>query len=225
MELFHKNKRYLVQGVKRIFIYELNFFRPTLSIFSASMFPTRRNIPEPELYKLIKGCLAGERSCQKAMYERYAPKMLGLCLRYCKNQEEAEEVLQDGFLQMYKHIGQYKNTGTFEGWLRKIMINCALMRYRGKMDNHRVISLAEDQFVLTAEDDFIGRLGEKELIRLIQQLPPAYRMVFNLYIFEGLKHREIAVLLNITEGTSKSNLSDARAILRKALTPNMKVAK
>jgi len=189
------------------------------------MFSTRQNIPEPELYKLIKGCLAGDRSCQKAMYERYSPKMLGLCLRYCKNQEEAEEVLQDGFLQMYKHIGQYKNTGTFEGWLRKIMINCALMRYRGKMDIHRVISLAEDQFVLAAEDDFIGRLSEKELIRLIQQLSPAYRMVFNLYVFEGLKHREIAVLLNITEGTSKSNLSDARAILRKVLTPEMKVAK
>jgi RNA polymerase sigma factor (sigma-70 family) len=189
------------------------------------MFIKSRNIPESELQKLIKGCLARDRSCQKRVYDLYAPKMKPLCLRYSKNLEEAEEVLQDGFLQMFKYISQFKKIGSFEGWLRKIMINCALQRYRDKVHLYPVTSLAQEHIFLTTSDDFIDRLGEKELIRLIQTLPPAYRMVFNLYVFEGMKHREIALLLNITEGTSKSNLSDARTILKKSLIGNIKAAK
>jgi RNA polymerase sigma factor (sigma-70 family) len=182
-------------------------------------------IPGNDLQRLIKGCLAGERSCQKQLYDLYSPKMLPLCLRYAENQQEAEEILQDGFLQMFRHIKQYRQIGTFDAWLRKIMVNCALMRYRAKNSISRVISLTEAHDHVTTPDDFLGRISEKELIRLIQQLPPAYRLVFNLYVFEGLKHREISLLLNITEGTSKSNLSDARSILRKTLSPELKAAK
>jgi RNA polymerase sigma-70 factor (ECF subfamily) len=189
------------------------------------MFKKRQNIAVSELQQLIKGCLSGDRSCQRRIYDIYAPKMMPLCLRYSKNQEEAEEVLQDGFLNMYNSMDQYKRKGTFEGWLRKIMINCALMRYRGKVQLHRITELTEDYDFLSTGDEFIDRLSEKELIRLIQQLPPAYRMVFNLYVFEGMKHREIALLLNITEGTSKSNLSDARTILKRSLLGNLKAAK
>jgi RNA polymerase sigma-70 factor (ECF subfamily) len=189
------------------------------------MFLKRKNISENELQELIRGCLSGERSCQLRIYEIYAPKMLTLCLRYAESQEEAEEILQDGFLQMFKCIYQYKQIGTFEGWLRKIMINCALMRYRAKVNVHRIVALTEEHFYLTTGDDFTDHIGEKELIRLIQQLPPAYRMVFNLFVFEGRKHREIALLLDITEGTSKSNLSDARTKLRKLMAVNYKVAK
>jgi RNA polymerase sigma-70 factor (ECF subfamily) len=185
----------------------------------------RKTIPENGLQILIKGCLTGERSCQKELYETYSPKMLPLCLRYAENQQEAEEILQDGFLQMFRCIGQYKQIGTFEAWLRKIMINCALMRYRSKNKISRVISLSKDHDLMAATGDFLDYISEKELIRLIQNLPPAYRMVFNLYVFEGLKHREIALLLNITEGTSKSNLSDARVILKKTIAPELKVAK
>jgi RNA polymerase sigma factor (sigma-70 family) len=189
------------------------------------MFLKRKTIPENDLQILIKGCLTGERSCQQALYNIYSPKMLPLCLRYAENQEEAEEILQDGFLQMFRCINQYKQIGTFEAWLRKIMINCALMRYRSKSKISRVISLTKDHDHVTTTSDFLDHITEKELVGLIQKLSPAYRMVFNLYVFEGLKHREIAHLLNITEGTSKSNLSDARAILRKALTPELKAAK
>jgi RNA polymerase sigma factor (sigma-70 family) len=189
------------------------------------MFLKRKTIPVNNLEILINGCLTGERSCQKELYNVYSPKMLPICLRYAENREEAEEILQDGFLQMFRCISQYRQIGTFEAWLRKIMINCALMRYRSKNKISRVISLTKDHDHVTTTDDFLDRIGEKELIRLIQNLSPAYRMVFNLYVFEGLKHREIALLLNITEGTSKSNLSDARAILRKALTPELKAAK
>jgi len=155
----------------------------------------------------------------------YGSEMMTLCLRYSKNREEAEEVLQDGFLQMYKCIGQFKNKGSFEGWLRKIMINCALQRYRGRSNQHSLISLNEEHQFLATEYDLIGKLTEKELIRLIQTLSPAYRMVFNLYVFEGMKHREIASLLNISVGTSKSNLSDARKFLMKQLLPELKIAR
>jgi RNA polymerase sigma-70 factor, ECF subfamily len=185
----------------------------------------REVIPENDLQKLIKGCLADERSCQRRLYDLYSPKMLPVCLRYAADQQEAEEILQDGFLQMFRHIKQYKQIGTFDAWLRKIMVNCALMRYRANSSISRVISLTEAHDHMTTSEDFLGRISEKELIRLIQQLPPAYRLVFNLYVFEGLKHREISLLLNITEGTSKSNLSDARALLRKALSPELNAAK
>ena len=105
------------------------------------------------------------------------------------------------------------------------MINCALQRYRGKVHLYPITSLGEEHIFLTTGDDFFDRLGEKDLIQLIQTLPPAYRMVFNLYVFEGFKHREIAFLLHITEGTSKSNLSDARSLLKKSLIGNMKAEK
>ena len=183
------------------------------------------HIPVDELQRLIKGCMAGHRPSQKQVYDLYGPRMMTLCLRYSKSKEEAEEVLQDGFLQLYKYINQYKRVGSFEGWLRKIMINCALQRYRGKTNLYRVLPLTDAITYLTTEDDFIERLSEKELIRLIQALPPVYRMVFNLYVFEGMKHREIAGLLNISEGTSKSNLSDARAILKKSITRDLKMVK
>jgi RNA polymerase sigma-70 factor (ECF subfamily) len=189
------------------------------------MFLKRKTIPDNDLQILIKGCLTGERFCQKEVYNMYSQKMLPLCLRYAESQEEAEEILQDGFLQMFRCINQYKQTGTFESWLRKIMINCALMRYRSKNKTSRVISLTQDYDHMATTGDFLDHISEKELICLIQGLPPAYRMVFNLYVFEGLKHREIALLLNISEGTSKSNLSDARAILKKALSPELKAAK
>jgi RNA polymerase sigma factor (sigma-70 family) len=181
------------------------------------------NISARELQELIRGCLIKNRSCQQKIYNIYSPAMMALCLRYSKNREEAEEVLQDGFLQVYKCISQFNDKGSFEGWVRKIMVNSALMRFRGKANRYNQISLVEEQFFLNTESDLVDRTGEKELIRLIQKLPPACRMVFNLYVFEGKKHREIAVLLNITEGTSKSNLYDARKILQRQLVSEFKM--
>src|SRR5450432_997318 len=184
-----------------------------------------QNIPIGELQKLINGCLARDRSCQRKIYEFYGPSMMSLCLRYSKNRQEAEEVLQDGFLQMYKCISQFENKGSFEGWLRRIMINCAFQKYRSNINRFNLLPLTEEQFRISNPNDFADRLSEKELIVLIQSLPPSYRMVFNLYVFEGMKHREIASLLNISEGTSKSNLSDARNTLKKQLASNLKIAR
>jgi RNA polymerase sigma factor (sigma-70 family) len=189
------------------------------------MFTKREDIPVKDLKHLIKGCLAKDRFSQKKIYEMYGPSMMGLCLRYSRNREEAEEVLQDGFLQVFKNIGQFGFRGSFEGWLRRIMINCALQRYRGKLHDLHILPLSGQEHVVSPTIDFADRLGEKELIGLIQTLPPAYRMVFNLYVFDGLKHREIAELLHITEGTSKSNLSDARQILKSRLIPELKMVR
>ena len=177
------------------------------------------------MHILIAGCLKKDRSSQRKIYEIYGSSMMTLCLRYSKNREEAEEVMHDGFLQMYKCIGQFKNKGSFEGWLRRIMINCALQRYRGKSILDYQVSLTADHYHLVGEFDSDIGLNEKEMIRMIQDLPPACRLVFNLYVFEGMKHREIASLLNVSEGTSKSNLYDARNILKKQLAGELKMAR
>ena len=173
---------------------------------------------------LIKGCIAGDRTFQTKLYDLFAPKMLGVCLRYAKNREEAEEVLHEGFLRVFTYIKKFNGTGSFEGWIRKIMVNCALLKYRNKSHLHPVIQLETDRGGITAEPDIFSTLDTKELILLVQSLPPGYRLVFNLYVFEGYKHREIAKALGISEGTSKSNLSDARLILQKALTEKKNLA-
>jgi len=142
--------------------------------------------------------------------------MMGLCLWYAKNKEEAEEILQDGFMRVFIYIHTYTGEGSLEGWIRKIMINAALLKYRNKKDN--LWTIAEYNADLHDKADttsFFSNYDEKELLKLVQSLSPVYRMVFNLYVLEGFKHKEIAQLLGISEGTSKSNLADARAILQK----------
>jgi RNA polymerase sigma-70 factor (ECF subfamily) len=164
---------------------------------------------------LIRSCIAGERQAQNRLYERFAPKLFVVCQRYASTRTEAEEVLQEGFIKIFTHLDQFKHEGSFEGWMRRIMVNCALQRYKVKGRSTTVVSMEENIHGGSEENDAHSRLGQKELMELIQQLPPAYRMVFNLYVFEGMKHREIAETLGISEGTSKSNLSDARTILQK----------
>ncbi len=138
-------------------------------------------------------------------------------MRYAKNREEAEEILLEGFLRVFTYIKNFKGTGSFEGWIRKIMVNCALLRFRNKSHLHQVIQLNAERTDAISEPDIFSKLDAKELNLLVQSLPAGYRIVFNLYVFEGYKHREIAEALGISEGTSKSNLSDARSILQKAL--------
>lgn len=167
--------------------------------------------------QLIKGCAAGDRAYQTKLYNLFAPKMLGVCLRYAKNREEAEEILQEGFLRVFNYINTFKGAGSFEGWIRKIMVNCALLRYRNKTQLQPVIRLNNFNYDAAGETDIASNLDAKDLLSLVQTLPDGYRIVFNLYVFEGYKHREIAEALGISEGTSKSNLSDARSFLQKKL--------
>jgi len=167
---------------------------------------------------LIKGCIAGERSSQARLYHLYSRKMMGVCLWYARNREEAEEILQDGFIRVFTYIHKYTGKGSLEGWIRKIMVNAALLKYRNKSSLRVVIEFNPAIHEASEEYSIIELMGAKELVTLVQTLSPAYRLVFNLYVLEGMKHSEIAALLGISEGTSKSNLADARAILRKALT-------
>jgi RNA polymerase sigma-70 factor (ECF subfamily) len=147
--------------------------------------------------------------------------MFVVCQRYAKNREEAEDILQEGFVKVFEHLHQFKFAGSFEGWVRRIMVNCALLKYRSKVNLYPVINLDHSTGQFIENEDISSGLGLKELLVLIRKLPPVYRMVFNLYVFEGMKHKEIAARLGISEGTSKSNLSDARAILKKAIHKNM----
>ncbi len=186
----------------------------------ASISESQNAIVDP-LAQLIQGCIKQDRSSQSRLYELFAPKMFMVCQRYAKNREEAEEILQEGFMKVFEFIHQFKFAGSFEGWMRKIMVNCALQKYRNKTSLRPVISIDTVSIEQPDNEDILSRLGTKELLDMVQQLPPGYRMVFNLYVFEGMKHREIAECLGISEGTSKSNLSDARAILQRAVTNSL----
>jgi RNA polymerase sigma-70 factor (ECF subfamily) len=151
--------------------------------------------------------------------------MFAICLRYSKNREEAEETLQEGFMKVFENLQQFKFAGSFEGWVRKIMVNCALQKFRSKSHLHAVVNIDDVKIEYGDNENISSQLGTKELLQMVQTLPSAYRMVFNLYVFEGMKHREIAEVLGISEGTSKSNLSDARAILKKAVVNSAQIAK
>jgi RNA polymerase sigma-70 factor (ECF subfamily) len=172
---------------------------------------------------VIKGCIAGDRVFQTKLYDLYASKMLGVCMRYSNNREEAEEVLHEGFLRVFTYIKKFRGDGSFEGWIRKIMVNAALQRYRSKIHLTPVVNIDAADYNTATESSILSNLDAKELLSLVQSLPAGYRIVFNLFVFEGYKHREIAEALGISEGTSKSNLSDARAFLQKALLVKKKL--
>jgi RNA polymerase sigma factor (sigma-70 family) len=145
--------------------------------------------------------------------------MFAVCLRYAKGREEAEDILQEGFVKVFENLGKFRKEGSLEGWIRRIMYHTAIQKYREKKEIDNAISIDSTNLHLSehSSEDILGNIQVKELLKLVQELPPRYQMVFNLYVFEGLKHREIAEQLGITEGTSKSNLSDARAILQKKI--------
>lgn len=175
--------------------------------------------------QFIQECIAGKRQAQNLLYTQFAPKMFGVCLRYAKNRQEAEEILQEGFVQVFRSMHSFKFAGSFEGWVRKIMVFCAIQHYR-KIP--KMYSVTDVESLGCAEPDtenILAGLYQKELLGMVQALPPVYRIVFNLYVFEGLKHREIANQLGISEGTSKSNLYDAKRLLQKAVHNSLQVAK
>ncbi|MDZ4809182.1 MAG: RNA polymerase sigma factor [Bacteroidota bacterium] len=188
------------------------------------MLVTQTDILE-QFNHLIQKCMEGNRLSQNQLYKLFAPKMFAVCLRYAKNREEAEEIVQEGFVQVFKSLKNFRYQGSFEGWIRKIMVYCAIQQYRGKSKMHPVVNIEKAEVEEADNDDAMAQLSKKELLKMVQALPPAYRMVFNLYVFEGMKHREIAELLHISEGTSKSNFFDAKVILQKAVSNSLKVAK
>lgn len=144
--------------------------------------------------------------------------MFTVCLRYGKDRHEAEEILQEGFIKVFASLHQYRHEGSLEGWIRRVMITTALQRLRGRTPLHAVLSVEDNgSHNVKDEESIESSLNAKELLLLVQTLPAVYRAVFNLYVFEGYKHKEIAQLLNVSEGTSKSNLYDARQWLKEKI--------
>lgn len=207
------------------YIEKINFLSCTVSLPNLTTYPTiifnlsSMTANEPidlnNLEQLIEDCKSGMRSAQNRLYNLFAARMLPVCLRYAGNREEAEEILQEGFIKVFGHLSQFRREGSFEGWIRRIMVNVALQRFREKARMYPIVAIQEETVETVKGNDAYSRLGYKDLMALVQKLPPAYRLVFNLYVFEGMKHKEIAEALKITEGTSKSNLYDARLILQR----------
>lgn len=169
-----------------------------------------------DVKKIIKGCLAGNRRDQELLYRRHAARLYTVCLQYSGNDEEARDILQEGFIKIFENLDHYKSEGSFEGWMRRITVNTALERYRGKHSLYRVDDIDSIQEPNAEPDnqDYAG-LEANDLLDIIRELPTKYRMVFNLYAIEGYSHKEISEMVNISEGTSKSNLSRARVILQR----------
>ncbi len=165
---------------------------------------------------LIQACLGRERWAQKALYEEFYSPMMGVCLRFANNEDEALDILHEGFIKVFNNIGKYNAGTSLNAWIRRIMVNTAIDYYRKNI--RRRTEDIEQAFDLSTQDaDAISQCSEKEILEAIQQLTPAYRTVFNLYVIEGYSHREIAETMNITESTSRSNLVKARFKLRALL--------
>lgn len=166
------------------------------------------------LDQLIKNCKKRDAKAQSQVYQLFAKKLYSLCLKYSRNYAEAEDNLQDAFVTIFSKIDQFKNKGSFEGWAKRITINTALQRYKSK----GVFNIVnEDQIADEEVEIEEGNIPLDFLLEIIQNLPDKYRLVFNLYVLDGYSHKEISELLNITTGTSKSNLSRGRQILKQKI--------
>ena len=171
----------------------------------------------PDDQIIIQGCLKGNRQAQSDLYQKYKSMLFGVCLRYASNHEEAEDILQDGFIAIYRDLYQYRPVGALGAWLRKVMVNTALQHLRKKKKMFSQVSLEKVYHLEDRDTDIFGQFRAKALVGMLQQLPDGYRTVFNMYVVEGYSHKEIAEQLNISESTSKSQLSRAKASLREKL--------
>lgn len=160
---------------------------------------------------LVTGCIKQNRKAQHDLYERFAPVMHTVCLRYVKDTAEAEDVLLKGFMKVFQNIKNFRKEGSIEGWIRRIIVNEALMYIRRNKTMYLEVDIEEAN---EAKSIKVDHLVEQDLMHLVQSLPLGYSTVFNLFVIEGYSHKEIAVMLNINEGTSKSQLSRAKQLLR-----------
>lgn len=170
----------------------------------------------PSESDLIQGCINGDRQIQEILYKRFFSKMYGVCLRYSGSPDDANDLLQEGFIKIYKNIDKFRGDGSFEGWIRRIFVNTAIEHFRKKVKLYNVSEVQEN----TIEDTDISvldKLAVKDIILLVNELAPGYKTIFNMHVIEGYSHKEIANILGITEGTSKSQLARAKGVLKKSL--------
>ena len=169
---------------------------------------------------LINGCINGNRKMQENLYNRFSPKMYAVCLRYSSNSDDAQDLLQDGFIKVFKNLDKYRGDGSFEGWIRRIFVNTSIEHFRKKIKINSVADSNEIQIEDKGWNAF-ETLAEKDIINIVQELSPGYRQVFNMYVIEGYSHKEIGEILGISEGTSKSQLARSKAILKKMVDNKM----
>jgi len=177
---------------------------------------------ESELKNIVVGCVNNQRKEQQILYKMFYGKMLAICLRYTKNMDQAKDILQDSYIKVFSKIGQYNHNGSLEGWIRRIVVNTAIDYFRK----------SKKDFILLGSDELLANMAETpieedenvmydfspdDIIEAMHKLSNAYRVVFNLYVYENLQHKEIAKKLGISEGTSKSNYSKAKKNLKKIL--------
>lgn len=176
-----------------------------------------------KIHILIKECQANKKNAQAEIYKLFSPQLFSVCLRYSDNYEDAQDTFQEGFITIFNKINQYRFEGSFEGWMRRIMVNTCIEKHRTK--NHLYI-VNEETFHKTEDEDVIDNheayedYSYEEILSFVQELPDRYRQVFNLYVIEELSHQEIAEMLDISVGTSKSNLSRAREKLKELIKKN-----
>ena len=170
----------------------------------------------------IEKCLRNDPRAQEALYKAFAPKMFGVCLRYTRNQMEAEDILQEGFIKVFRYLKDYRNDGALGGWICRPMANTAINFFRKSAKYQNDLPIEEAEPINHDEENAIDKLSAAELLEFIRELPDGYRMVFNLNIIEGYTHREIGEMLNISENTSKSQLSRARGVLQAKLKNKVK---
>ena len=175
----------------------------------------------PSENDLIQGCIDGDRQMQELLYKRYASKMYGVCLRYVANADDANDILQEGFIKVFKNLDKFRREGSFEGWIRRIFVNTAIEQFRKKIKLYNVDEVQEN----TLEDKELSALdllATKDILNIVNELSPGYKAVFNLHVIEGFSHKEIADALGITEGTSKSQLARAKGVLKKIVETKLK---
>jgi RNA polymerase sigma factor (sigma-70 family) len=175
--------------------------------------------------QLITGCIKENAFCQREVFNRYASKLLGVCQRYARNAADAEDILQDAFIKIFNKMEQFKFQGSFEGWMRRVVVNTALKkysvsRYTKEVPGHEINERDE----VIYEPAAYSHITEKELLELVHNLPEGYKIIFNLYVVEGYQHDEIAEMLGIQPGTSRSQLVKARSMLQKQLIQLQKIA-
>jgi len=168
-------------------------------------------------FTLVKECLSGSPKAQKTLFDKFAPKMFSICLRYMKNSDQAEDVLQDGFIKIFSKLSDYKNEGVLEGWIRRIMVNTCLDQLRKNAKFLNDVQAEEVEYKLDSNSYIAETLMAEDLMAMVQKMPDGYRVVFNMFAIEGYSHQEIAAHLGVTESTSKSQYLRARAYLRERI--------
>ncbi|HKK41222.1 MAG TPA: sigma-70 family RNA polymerase sigma factor [Bacteroidales bacterium] len=166
---------------------------------------------------LIRSCVRNDTDARKELYERFAPKMLSICHRYAKTKIDAEDIFQEGFLKVFENLKQIKKNESIEWWMKKVFVNEALKLYKRRKNLYLVDDLSVLDSSVPANTDLLNKLSTMEITHLIQKLPDKMRIVFNMYAIDGFSHKEISLMLNISIGTSKSNLHDARKTLQKKI--------